>query len=117
MSLARPNRPGKAIPDYSPTPFSHMSETTKDFHYEPYSGTSTIPMSCPICGISSFAHSHKAGTQPKDFIITEGAVEEYAIENVETERKRLHSIFSRVISDGETITQEMLDKVILGNRK
>ncbi len=49
-------------------------------------------------------------------LYTEGQLEHYAIENVETERNRIHTILTRVLKE-EPISQEKLDKVILGNRK
>jgi len=47
-----------------------------------------------------------------------GEMEAYAIENIECERKRIHIILSRLINDEKVvITQDILDRVILGNRK
>ncbi len=61
---------------------------------------------------------------------TQGQMDAFAVENVDTERKRLHGILSRVlgkeyfpeheleiIQDPRPMIQEILDKVILGNRK
>lgn len=89
--------------------------TDTDFHFEASTTGNTV---CAVCGISSFSHSHPRGSKPKDFIkMTEGEVESYAVENIEAERYRVHTILSRVLKSGDMITQEMLDKVILGNRK
>ena len=46
-----------------------------------------------------------------------GEIDAYAIENVEVERNRIHSILSNFIVMKEEITQEVLSKVILGNLK
>ena len=66
---------------------------------------------------------------------TQGQMDAFAVENVETERKRIHGILSRVLveenrdaiatgglddylfSDYVETLQEILDKTILGNRK
>ena len=48
---------------------------------------------------------------------TKGQMDAYAMENVETERTRIHSILSRLLVEKEEITQEVLSKVIFGNRK
>lgn len=68
---------------------------------------------------------------------TQGQMDAFAVENVETERKRIHGILSRVLVEEKTSflkagknedgyfkvgvdyeeVQKFLDKVILGNRK
>lgn len=71
--------------------------------------------------------------EPESF--TQGQMDEYAMDSVETERKRIHGILSRVLvdenraaietgglddylfSDYVDTLQEILDKVILGNKK
>lgn len=79
------------------------------------------------------------GLKRSDFIMesnfTQGQMDAFAVENVETERKRIHGILSRVLveenrdaiatgglddylfSDYVETLQEILDKVILGNCK
>lgn len=49
--------------------------------------------------------------------MTEGEVESYAVENLEAERSRIYLILSRIVKSGESLTDEVLYKVILGNKK
>lgn len=84
-----------------------------DFQFDPKDSSSC----CEICGISSFSHRHEEGSLPKDFIMTEGEVESYAVENLEAERSRIYLILSRIVKSGEPLTDEVLYKVILGNKK
>ena len=51
---------------YKPVPDSTQNEEYTYFYPPTYVNTTEPPL-CPICGITSFAHRHKAGSKPKDF--------------------------------------------------
>lgn len=51
---------------------------------------------------------------PKDELFTQGQMDAYAIENVETERHRIYAIMYRILPE---CYHEMLKNCILGNKK
>ena len=46
-----------------------------------------------------------------------GEMEEYAYENLQTERLRIYTKLCQLLEAKEEITEEILKKLILGNRK
>lgn len=87
-------------------------------------------MECEVCGISTFDHFHPKGSLPRDFVacddlppdreeklFTHGQMDAYAMENVETDRQRIYGILIRIYNSDEEIDSDVLERVILGNRK